>query len=73
MTPDLIDIGLVRDAEMVAAICAEIRAGGKMLVCHGCGDVEALITGFLVLADDEEAWALCGSCLCKLPLFGSVV
>jgi hypothetical protein len=73
MKADLIDVGLVSDADMVAAICAEIRSGGRLLVCHGCGDIEALIAGFLVLADDEEAWALCGPCLRKLPLSGAVV
>ena len=63
----------MRDAETVAAICADIRSSGALLVCHGCGDIEALIAGFLVLADNEEAWSLCGACLRKLPLSGAVV
>lgn len=70
--PDLVNIGLVRDMETIAAICADIRVAGKLLVCHGCGDLEALIAGFLVLADDEEAWALCGACLRRLPLCGAI-
>lgn len=70
---NLVDVGLLRDAETVAAIGAEIRASGRLLICHGCRDVEALITGLLVPAGDKEAWALCGACMGKLPIFGAVV
>jgi hypothetical protein len=73
VTSELVDVGLIRDAETVSGLSDEIRSGGKLLVCHCCGDVEALIAGFLVLADEQEACALCGSCIRRLPLFGAAV
>ncbi|MGH7933636.1 MAG: hypothetical protein ACREQN_10780 [Candidatus Binataceae bacterium] len=73
MNADLMDVALINDAASVATVCAEARADGNLLICHGCGDVEALITGILVVDDTEEAWVLCGLCMRKLPLHGSVV
>jgi hypothetical protein len=68
----LVDIGLIVEAETVVAVSDAIRSSGRLLVCHGCGDLEALIIGFLVIDGDEEAWALCGNCMRKLPISGAV-
>jgi hypothetical protein len=51
---DLVDLELLDDSETVAAICAELNSMGKVLVCYGCGDVEALIVGFLVLDHKKQ-------------------
>ena len=72
MSNDLVDVALIRDAGMVAAISAEACADGSLLICNGCGDVEALIAGILVIDDAEEAWMLCGTCIRKLPIEGMV-
>ncbi len=69
---DLVDVGLVRDTAAVTAICAEVGSG-SLLVCNGCGDIEALIAGVLIIDDSEEAWVLCGACIRKLPFEGTVV
>jgi hypothetical protein len=73
MSHDLMDVAFIRDAVTVAAISAEVRANGSLLICNGCGDVEALIAGILVIDDAEEAWMLCGPCVRKLPIEGMVV
>ena len=52
----------------MAQLCAEIGSAGRLLICHGCSEIEAVIVGLLVLDGDEEAWALCGLCIRKLPL-----
>jgi len=72
MKSDLVDLELVDDSETVAAICAELNSMGQVLVCYGCGDVEALIVGFLVLDHKEQAWALCGKCRRRLPFDGAL-
>ena len=72
MKSDLIDVRLIRDCETVAAICSDVSSTGRLLICHGCGDVEALVIGFLLLDNDQQAWALCGMCMRKLPLHGAV-
>ena len=72
MESDLIDVRLIRDSETIAAICSDVSSTGRLLICHGCGDVEALVIGFLLLDNDEQAWALCGTCMRKLPLHGAV-
>jgi hypothetical protein len=68
----LLDVWLIRDHKTVAEVCAEISSRGHLVVCHRCSDVEALIVGLLVFDDDEEAWALCGTCIGKLPVHGAV-
>jgi hypothetical protein len=72
MDNDLVDVGFIRDTATVAAICAEVSPDGSFLVCNGCGDIEALIAGVLIVDDAEEAWVLCGGCIQKLPLEGTV-
>ena len=72
MNNDLVDVGLIGDAATVAAICAEVSSSGSLLVCNGCRDIEAPIAGVLVIDHDEEAWALCGPCIRKLPVEGAV-
>jgi hypothetical protein len=73
MNAELMDVSLINDAASVASVCADALADGTLLVCHGCGDVEALIAGILVVDDAEEAWVLCGPCMRRLPLHGSIV
>jgi hypothetical protein len=58
--------------------CAEVSSSGSLLVCDGCRedgcrDIEAPIAGVLVIDHDEEAWALCGACIRRLPLERTVV
>ncbi len=72
MDDDLMDVVFVRDMAAVTAICAEV-GDGSLLVCNGCGDIEAPIAGVLVIDDAEEAWVLCGACIRKLPFGGPVV
>jgi hypothetical protein len=72
MNNDLVDVGLIGDAVVVAAICREVGSGGALLVCNGCRNIEALIAGILVIDKDEEAWALCGTCIQKLSVEGAV-
>ena len=72
MDDDLMEVVFVRDMAAVTAICAEV-GDGSLLVCNGCGDIEAPIAGVLVIDDAEEAWVLCGACIRKLPFGGPVV
>jgi len=72
MKSDLMDVRLIRDCETVAAICSDVSSTGRLLICHGCGDVEALVVGIFLLDNDQQAWALCGTCIRKLPLHGAV-
>jgi hypothetical protein len=67
-----VDVVFVRDRAAVTAICAEV-GDGTLLVCNGCGDIEALVAGVLIIDDAEEAWALCGARIRKLPLGGPAV
>jgi hypothetical protein len=62
----LLDIGLIQDHETISRVRAETSSAGQLLVCHGCSDVEAAIVGLLVLDEDQQAWALCGTCVGKL-------
>ena len=54
MKNDLVDVGLIGDTVVVAAICHEVGSSGALLVCNGCRDIEALIAGILVIEDDKE-------------------
>ena len=69
-------IRLTRDiatiAETCAAACAEAGYADSILICNGCGNIEAPIAGLLVDDDDEQAWALCADCLRTVPLLGAV-
>ena len=68
----LLDAWLIRDHETIAQVCAEIGSAGRLLICHGCSEIEEVIVGLLVLDDEEEAWTLCGLCIRKLLLYGAV-
>ena len=72
MKNDLVDVCLIGDTVLVAAICHEVGSSGALLVCNGCRDIEALIAGILVIEDVKEAWALCGACIRKLPVEGAI-
>lgn len=67
MGSDLLEIGIIDVKETIAAICDEVCSQGRMLVCHACGDIEALIAGLLIIEEENnEAWALCGACMRKV-------
>jgi hypothetical protein len=51
------DVGLIRETETASALCYEIRSNAGLPVCHGCGEVKALISGFLAIIEDEKAVA----------------
>jgi hypothetical protein len=68
MKSEFPDIELIQNRGIVTAVFAEMSSLGQLLICHGCDDVEAVIVGFLVLEQSEQAFALCGSCVRKLPL-----
>ena len=76
MSRDQMQVRLTRDvttiAETCAAVCAEAGSVDSILLCHGCGDIEAPIAGLLVDDEEEEAWALCAECLSVVPLLGAV-
>ncbi|MGO9265992.1 MAG: hypothetical protein ACLQBA_14125 [Candidatus Binataceae bacterium] len=76
MSKDHMQVRLARDvatiAETCAAVCAEAGYADSLLLCHGCGNVEAPIAGLLVVDEQEEAWALCAECLSAVPLLGAV-
>jgi hypothetical protein len=72
MTDEYLDLKLVQNREIVTAIWDSISSLGRLLICHGCNDVEAVIVGFLVHEQSEQAWALCGSCVWNLPLHGAL-
>jgi hypothetical protein len=73
MNDRLIDVNLISDNPTMAALTTELSSLGGIMICDGCGDIEAPIAGLLVIEQDEEAWPLCGKCLQRLPLAGSVV
>ena len=64
-------LDLIQNREIATAIFIEMSSLGQLLICHGCDDVEAVIVGFLVHDQSEQAWALCGSCVENLPLYGA--
>jgi hypothetical protein len=68
----LIDVKLIHDHSTLTALSAELNSLGGVLICNGCHDVEALVTGIIVFEQDEEAWPFCGECLRRLPLAGSL-
>jgi len=76
MSKDQIQVGLIRDAQTIAETCAAVCAAAghadSILICNGCGNVEAPIAGLLVVEEHEEAWALCADCLRGVPLLGAV-
>ncbi len=72
MKSEFLDLGLIRDSELVAAVCAEMTSIGRILICQRCSDVEALIIAFLVFEHNEQAWPLCGRCVRKLPHHGAI-
>ena len=64
------DFEFVQNCEVVAAVCAEIRSLGLLVVCTGCDDVEAVVIAFLVSDATKEAWPLCGSCARQVSQLG---
>lgn len=76
MSKGQMQVRLTRDratiAETCAAVCAEAGYAGGILICHGCGEIEAPIAALLVVDADEEAWALCADCLGTVSLLGAV-
>jgi hypothetical protein len=66
MTSKFLDLELIQDSDLLAEIAAEMVSVGRVLICEGCRDVEALITGFLVFESREQAWPLCGDCISLL-------
>ncbi|HJU10047.1 MAG TPA: hypothetical protein VJ728_04180 [Candidatus Binataceae bacterium] len=69
---ECLDAELIQDLETVNTVFADILSFGQMLVCHGCDDPAAVVVGFLVQEEDEQAWALCDGCLRELRLKGSI-
>jgi lipid-binding SYLF domain-containing protein len=54
---ECLDLELIQNREIVTVVYAETSSLGQLLICHGCGDVEAVIVGFLVDEQSEQAWA----------------
>ncbi len=72
MKDEYLDLELVQNREIVTAVWGAISSLGQVLICHGCDDAEAVIVGFLVHEQSEQAWALCGSCIRSLPSYGAI-
>jgi hypothetical protein len=72
MKCECLDLEWIQDRDIVTAVCAEVSSLGQLLICHGCNDVEALVVGLLVHEQSEQAWALCGPCVRKLPFSGAI-
>ncbi len=72
MNGEYLDLELIQNPELVTALWTAISSLGQLLICHGCGDVEAVVVGFLIHEQSEQAWALCGSCLRNLPPHGAI-
>jgi hypothetical protein len=73
MESEYSELELIQNGELVAAVCREISCLGLLLICHGCDDVEVEIVGFLVSEQNEEARALCRSCVRKLARYRGIV
>lgn len=67
------DLEFIQNREIVAAVNAETRSLGLLLICTGCDDVEATVEAFLVSEAKKEAWALCGSCARQMSQFSAVI
>jgi hypothetical protein len=72
VTRDLTDVELMTDRTALECLSDEFRAKGSIMVCHLCDDVSELIVGIMVLRASEEAWVLCGPCLRKIPMQGTL-
>ena len=72
MRYECLNLELIQNREIVTGVYAETSSLGQLLICHGCGDVEAVIVGFLVHEQSEKAWALCGLCVQQMPLYGAI-
>ena len=66
------NIEWIQNRDLITQVWAQLSSLGQLLICHGCGDVEALIVGFLVHEQCEQAWALCGPCVRKVPAYGAI-
>jgi hypothetical protein len=69
---DLIDVEILNDQASLADLADLLGEDGDMLVCHRCLDADEIIAAVLLIREEEEAWALCGSCLRQLPLQGQL-
>ena len=67
-----LDFEFIQNREIVAAVCAEIRALGLLVICDGCDHIEAGVAGFLLSEARKEAWPLCVSCARKLGQFAEL-
>jgi len=70
---ECLEMELIQNDELVAAVRAEISSLGLLLICDGCDDLEALIAGFLASEQNEQAWPLCRSCIRKLSPYQDVM
>ncbi|HEX3409280.1 MAG TPA: hypothetical protein VHS07_03325 [Candidatus Binataceae bacterium] len=66
------DIELMTDRAALKNLSDVFRAQGNILVCHVCDDVSEIIAGVLVVPASEEAWVLCGPCMRKIPVQGTL-
>lgn len=73
MNERLINVTLISDNSILAAVSADFRSLGGMMICNGCGDLDTPIVALLVIEQDEEVWPFCGECLQRLPLAGPIV
>jgi hypothetical protein len=62
---------LIQSCELITGTVAQTSSQGRLLICHGCDNSEALIMAFLILEQSDQAWALCGSCVRKI-LYGAI-
>ena len=68
-----LDLEFIQNRDTVAAVCAEIRSLGLLVICTACDHIEAVIMAFLVSETKKEAWPLCGSCAQKVSRLGEIV
>jgi hypothetical protein len=71
-TRDLVDVELMSDHDSLTNLSKLARSSGHMLICHRCRNVKSIIAGVLIIHNRDEAWALCGPCLRKVPLEGQL-
>jgi len=69
---DLVDVELMSDRDSLTRLSKLARSSGQMLICHRCRNVKNIIAGVLIIHNRDEAWALCGPCLRKVPLEGQM-
>jgi hypothetical protein len=70
MKEDRINIELMSDQPSLQRLSHLVQEAGRLLVCHRCHDIGAVIAGVLIIPGSEEAWVLCGPCMRQVPLEG---